>query len=73
MGTSFLFFKYIIFFSIILPILFSGKQNKKKVTGHSFYEVFELENILTLSGNRQNNCIIFMSSLHNLLAGDQFY
>ena len=41
----FCFIKYIIFFSIIIPNIFFGIQNKQKVTGHSFFEVFELKNL----------------------------
>ena len=45
--TLFVKCKYFILFLIIIPALFSAIQNKKKVTGHSFYEVFELVNNLT--------------------------
>ena len=50
--------------SRLSPSVFLRQTKKKKFTGQSFYEVFELEIFKFLNGNRRNS---FLSSLYNLL------
>ena len=59
---------YIILFSIIKPTLLSGKQDKKKITGHLCKWSVWTWNIWTFKWKSTKLLIDFHVVLHNLLA-----